>query len=267
MKLLGIGDNTVDIYVDKGVEFPGGNTVNVAVFAKRLGCETSYLGCVGNDDRARFLLESLQAEKIDISHVRRLPEPNSWSRIRHSGVDRVFDGSHRISLDKYNLDMEDFSFIAAHDHCHSSVYSGLESELGRIADNAKCFSFDFSDEFSDKYVALVAPHIDIAFLSGSGRNLEECTRLADLCASFGCLTTVVTRGSQGAVAVHKGQVANTQPFKGNVVDTLGAGDGFIAGFIVGLHGGSSLPDALEIGAKTAADACAEQGAYGYATTT
>ncbi len=41
MRLLGLGDNTVDIYIDRRVDFPGGNAVNVAVFDKRLGFETS----------------------------------------------------------------------------------------------------------------------------------------------------------------------------------------------------------------------------------
>ena len=49
VRVLGIGDNTVDIYVDQDVQFPGGNAVNVAVMMKRLGAEASYLGCIGTD--------------------------------------------------------------------------------------------------------------------------------------------------------------------------------------------------------------------------
>ncbi|MDP6184230.1 MAG: hypothetical protein QF609_10460 [Gammaproteobacteria bacterium] len=37
VRLLGLGDNAVDIYADKGVMFPGGNAVNVAVHGKRRG--------------------------------------------------------------------------------------------------------------------------------------------------------------------------------------------------------------------------------------
>ncbi len=35
VRVLGIGDNTVDIYVDQGVQFPGGNAVNVAILTGR----------------------------------------------------------------------------------------------------------------------------------------------------------------------------------------------------------------------------------------
>jgi len=37
VRLLGLGDNTVDTYVDQGWQYPGGNAVNVAVLARRLG--------------------------------------------------------------------------------------------------------------------------------------------------------------------------------------------------------------------------------------
>ena len=265
MGLLGIGDNTVDIYVDKGLEFPGGNAVNVAVFSKRLGGDASYLGCVGDDDRARLLVDSLEAEGVDVSRVRRLSEPNSWSRIRHNGNDRVFDGSHRITRTEYNLAADDFDFIALHDHCHSSVYSGLEDALPEIGRAAKCFSFDFSDQFSDTYIALVAPHIDIGFLSGAQLSLDECRRLASLFDSLGCRTTVITRGPEGAVGFRNGQAIFSQPSPGRVVDTLGAGDGFIAGFLVARHSGSSFQECLNSGSRNAAKACSEQGAFGYAT--
>ena len=94
VRVLGIGDNTVDIYVDQDVQFPGGNAVNVAVMMKRLGAEASYLGCIGTDFLGALIKDALAAEGIDTSHMRVIAGPNSWSRIRHRGQDRVFDGSH-----------------------------------------------------------------------------------------------------------------------------------------------------------------------------
>ncbi len=48
--LLGLGDNTIDSYVDLSRQFPGGNAVNVAVLAACHGARAAYLGCIGNDD-------------------------------------------------------------------------------------------------------------------------------------------------------------------------------------------------------------------------
>lgn len=50
MKLIAVGDNVVDYYQDQETFYPGGNALNVAVLAKRLGHEASYIGIVGNDE-------------------------------------------------------------------------------------------------------------------------------------------------------------------------------------------------------------------------
>jgi fructoselysine 6-kinase len=41
MSLAAVGDNVVDCYVDRGLMFPGGNSVNVAVHAARAGTRTA----------------------------------------------------------------------------------------------------------------------------------------------------------------------------------------------------------------------------------
>ena len=43
MKLIAIGDNVTDCYMDEGVYFPGGNAVNVAVNCKKNGAERSII--------------------------------------------------------------------------------------------------------------------------------------------------------------------------------------------------------------------------------
>ena len=40
-KLLGFGDNVVDIYDHLKTMYPGGNCVNVSVYGKMAGCEKS----------------------------------------------------------------------------------------------------------------------------------------------------------------------------------------------------------------------------------
>ena len=49
MKFLGYGDNVVDRYVNKNKYFPGGNAINFAVYAAKLGAESAYLGMFGDD--------------------------------------------------------------------------------------------------------------------------------------------------------------------------------------------------------------------------
>jgi fructoselysine 6-kinase len=265
VRVLGIGDNTVDIYVDQGVQFPGGNAVNVAVMMNRLGAEASYLGCIGTDFLGDMIKDALASERIDTSHLRVIPGPNAWSRIRHVGNDRVFDGSYPSSRDHYRLVDDDFDFIAAHDLAHSSVYSGLEEELARIGETALLLSFDYSSEYSDTYIARTAPHLDIAFLSDAQGSDDDCTALARQVAAHGPRIVVITRGGKGALALAADRIFEQPVSPARLVDTLGAGDGFIAAFLLATVKGEAIETALEKGAEHAAQVCTYRGAFGYET--
>jgi fructoselysine 6-kinase len=264
-RVLGIGDNTVDIYVDQGVQFPGGNAVNVPILMKRLGAEASYLGCIGTDFLGDLIKHALTAEGIDISHLRVIGGPNSWSRIRHVGEDRVFDGSHPSLRGDYQLKAEDFRFIAEHDLAHSSVYSKLEDELRRIGEAVPLLSFDYSSEYTDDYIARTAPHLDIAFLSDARGNDEQSAALARKVAAYGPSLVVITRGDKGALALQADQIFEQAISPAHVVDTLGAGDGFIAAFLLATLKGETLEAALKKGAEHAAHVCTYRGAFGYET--
>jgi fructoselysine 6-kinase len=265
VRVLGIGDNTVDIYVDQGVQFPGGNAVNVPIMMKRLGAEASYLGCIGTDFLGDLVKQALLAEGIDISHLRVIAGPNSWSRIRHIGGDRVFDGSCPNVRGDYQLEDEDFRFIAAHDLAHSSVYSRLEEDLERIGAAAPVLSFDYSNEYDDDYIARTAPYLGIAFLSDAGGSDDQSEALARKVAAHGPRIVVITRGSKGALALEAGRVFRQSVSPASVVDTLGAGDGFIAAFLLALLQGEDIQDALGKGASHAAHVCGYRGAFGYET--
>ncbi len=264
-RVLGIGDNTVDIYVDQGVQFPGGNAVNIAVLTKRMGADAAYLGCIGTDFLGVMIRDALVAEGVDISHLRVINGPNSWSRIRHTNNDRWFDGNHPSGRDDYQLKQPDFDYIAGFDLAHSSVYSRLEDELPRIKAAVPLLSFDYSSEYTPDYIARTAPHLDIAFLSAAADDDEACRTLAWLVASHGPRLTIITRGARGALCFDGNSFAEQGIVKIAVVDTLGAGDGFIAGFLMSHLAKKPIANALADGAAHAAKACAYRGAFGYET--
>lgn len=71
MKLIAAGDNVVDYYQDQETFYPGGNALNVAVLARRLGHETSYIGILGSDEAADHVLNVLKLEKVNADLIRR----------------------------------------------------------------------------------------------------------------------------------------------------------------------------------------------------
>jgi fructoselysine 6-kinase len=268
MRVLGIGDNVLDHYVDQGKLYPGGNAVNVAVYTAQLGARgNEYIGIVGNDVQGDHLLAALAAEGIETSLVRRAVGPTGQPQVAlDADGDRRFVGSNRGGVQhglRLRLTEDDLAAVTAADVVHTSVYSSVEDRLAEMA-AVSPVSFDFSDEHEDDYVDLVCPHVRHAFFSGAGMGREDVEVLAARALAAGCSTAVVTLGADGAwvASADGGFVQASQ--RVNPVDTLGAGDGFISGFLVGLYSGATVDQAAEAGAAAAARACGFNGAFGRA---
>lgn len=96
MKLIAVGDNVVDYYQDQETFYPGGNALNVAVLAKRLGHEASYIGIVGNDEAAAHLLNVLKLEKVNADFIRQAHGENGMAIVTlDEQGDRIFVRSNK----------------------------------------------------------------------------------------------------------------------------------------------------------------------------
>ncbi len=264
VRILGLGDNTVDTDVKAGLQFPGGNAVNVAVLARRAGAFAGYLGCIGDDAAGRLVRDSVVAEGVDISRLRIRKGVNARALIAYQDSDRRFLGSRPGVRGQYALEAEDFTYIASFDLTHSSVFSDLDAELPRIRSAAPALSFDFSSQWTDGLLQCLLPLLDIAFLSAPNMDDAVCARLLRDCLSCGAKLAVVTRGVRGAMAADQTGVSEQDALPTEVVDTLGAGDGFIAGFLIAHLRHDTVPASLLAGAMMAARVCTWRGGFGYA---
>ncbi|EYB67270.1 fructoselysine kinase [Deinococcus phoenicis] len=264
-RLLGIGDNTVDLYLSSQTMYPGGNAVNVAALSARLGHPASYLGCVGTDAAGQLILAALGAEGVDLSHCRQVEGMTSWSGIDHRDGDRHFVGSDPGVQGAWTLTDEDLGFMAQHDLVHTSIYSELEAVLPRIRQAAPVLSFDFSSDWTPEQLGRMAPLLDVAFLSAGEGSLAEAQQQAAGAAALGARLVVVTRGAHGSLALLNGEFFHADIVPAAVVDTLGAGDAFIAAFLHCWFSTRNAAQALAAGANEAARNCATFGAFGHGT--
>ena len=263
-RLLGLGDNTVDTYVDLGQQFPGGNAVNVAVLARRLGAEAGYLGCLGKDGAGDLLRGALDAEGVERSRCRNVAGHNARAFISHNAGDRQFIRSSPGVRGAWTaFGAEDLDYIGGFDLVHSSIFSELADHLEALRPAVRRWSFDFSERWTPAYLNEVAPRLDAVFLSHPKASDEDCLALARWCAAFGPRLVAVTRGAKGAMVLIDGVAATRAPEPTEIVDTLGAGDAFIAACLLADHAGQSAAAALEAGMRAAAEACGRLGAFGH----
>lgn len=277
--VLGFGDNTVDRFVDRGMDYPGGNCVNVAVYAHRLGVDAAYLGMFGDDELGDFLRTSVADQGVRVDHSPVRPGTTSVSTLHARDGDRTFLGYAASTIgEPLVLDPELLAYAASFALVHSSVYSATEAQLPRLTGAGPLVSFDFSDEDEYRapaYLDRVCPHVDLALLSCS--HLDEAAThamLADV-VGRGAGMALATRGLDGAIA-YDGRTTVTVPARpadpSAMSDTMGCGDAFLAGFAVSLlrDGWSqqappaphSLQRALDQGAQAAHLQCFVESAFG-----
>ena len=253
-----------------------GAELNVAIGLARLGLQVGWVSRVGDDSFGRFTLQQLAKEHVD----HRCVTIDNRYRTGFQLKARVDDGSDpeveyfRKGSAASHLSPDDFdeSYFGSARHLHlSGVAAALSDSSLALAKHAakemrargKTISFDpnlrpvlwRSEEEMRKQLNLLAEYADWV-LPGEKEGLiltgyRQPEAIADFYLDKGVRAVVIKTGSDGAwyktAAGEQGQIAPIHVE--NVVDTVGAGDGFAVGLISALLEGKSLPQAILRGNK------------------
>lgn len=268
MNMLALGDNVVDCYLDQKMYYPGGNAVNVAVGCKRAGFErVEYMGVFGDDREAEHLKWALGQEGIAYDRSRKVYAASGHPQVQlTSHGDRVFVGGPKNTAQhivRIHLMPEDLQYMKQFDICHTSCYSSIEPELDKMKQCCN-LSYDFSNVSQRKdYIAQVCPHVRFAFFSGSDLGSDALKSLIANVHGYGVEIVGITLGSRGALFSKQGVIYNQGIKPVSVLDTMGAGDSFIAGFLTRYLHGAIMEEALDFAANFAANTCTTYGGFGY----
>ncbi|MBY5359883.1 ribokinase [Rhizobium leguminosarum] len=261
VKIAAMGDNVVDCYLSKNTMFPGGSCLNVSVFIRKFGGDSAYVGAIGRDRASDIIATALAYEGVDITHLRRLDGPTAYCVIGHRNADRVFV-NYDLGISMFEPAEADHAFIGGYDAVHIGQSSGLDSRLARVAGENR-LSYDFSDKFTDQRIAEIAPLCFLASVSAKDDANDNALALMHQVLAAGAEWVLVTRGAQGAILGHGDDIFEVPAYRTTVVDTLGAGDTFIARTLYGLIKGETPNALLEAAAKAAAETCGYYGAVGH----
>lgn len=205
ISVLGFGDNVVDKYEHIKTMYPGGNAVNFAVFAKKLGVERSaYMGIFGSDAEAEHVIASLEDEDIELLRCQQVLGVNGAARVTVDETgDRIFLGSNEGGIRgdmRYVIDRFAAEYVRGFDLVHSGNYCFTERELPKIKAAGVPISFDFSDDSTDEYFEQIAPFVTYAFMSMGDASLEDIKSKLEWVKALGPQIVCASRGSKGSVA-------------------------------------------------------------------
>lgn len=252
-----------------------GAETNVAIGLARLGLSVGWASRLGDDSMARFLLAAIGGEGVDCSHVTR----HAGERTGFLFKGRVDDGSdppieyHRAgsAASRFGPGDLDEGWIASARHLHASgVFPALSAstlaatrraiEVARAAGRTIGFDPNLrptlwpSREAMRETINELAVQCDWV-LPGleEGRlltGLDAPEAIARFYRERGASRVVVKLGAEGAyfddIEAGCGRVAAFPV--GRVVDTVGAGDGFMVGVTSALLEGRPIAEAARRGA-------------------
>jgi fructoselysine 6-kinase len=261
MKIAAVGDNCMDVYKSLNQAFPGGNPVNVAVYTTRMGGEASYTGVVGNDKYGQIMINTLREQDVDTSHVRVLPGNTAVTMVELVNGDRVLGDYYEGVMSSFKLTEEDIDFLCSHDIVVTGLWGNIENDLFKIKAKNTDIAFDFATKLNDPVIERAIYNVDYAFFSYDEGDNEFIREYMKKIHSKGPKLVVVTLGEKGSICYNGSEFWTFGIIPCEVVDTMGAGDSYIAGFLRGILLGKELRECMRIGAENASITLQYQGAW------
>jgi sugar/nucleoside kinase (ribokinase family) len=223
----------------------GSSCAIFACGAARLGLRVAIIGIVGKDLFGDFMLTEMQRRGVDISHVILDPScETGLSVILSRGQDRAIL-THMGSIDALQATQVTDDLLNESRHLHVASYflqtalrPGLPGLFRRAHTLGLTTSLDTNWdpagrwagvldmlELTDIFLPNAAEAQSIAGLIDPGAAALSLARHAGMVA--------VKQGAQGAMAAIGDQLIQASPLPAKVIDTVGAGDSFDAGFLYG----------------------------------
>ncbi len=248
----------------------GGDALNEAFTLAHLGHKTGLMSLVGRDAQGEFVAAECRKAGVDTEGVAisdTYPTSTSVVLVGRDGQ-RSFISQHGGCADEYSLDDIDLSLIQPGTRVVSigSIFCSKSFDQGAlraVLEKAKSVGAvtiaDFVPNRNEANIEelkevlplldYVVPSIEEAVLYTGLSDLDE---IAEAFLKAGAGTVLIKMGKKGSFAKNEHERLELPIYDAKVIDTTGAGDNFVAGFISGLLRDYSLEGCLQVGTATAA---------------
>jgi fructokinase len=258
---------------------PGGAPMNVALHLNAIGMDATIASSIGNDDEGNKLKAFLNSSGLDTSYIQTedfLPtsevlvqldennnatyeicEPVAWDNIRLTN--ELMDKAKRSGLMIYGT-LASRNPISRESIMFLLDYSGV-----------KLIDINFRKPYdSQKVVEGLLMKADIVKMNDdelvvfanwyNKHKYDEKSLIKWFASQYNIKMVCITKGEDGAILYCEGEFYEHPGFKVNAVDTVGAGDAFLAGLISSLINDKTPDEALAFACATGAFVATKTGA-------
>ncbi|AMB96516.1 ribokinase [Aerococcus urinae] len=265
------GETTVANSTHKAL---GGKGSNAAIATKRLGLDTHFYGCVGNDENGNELRENLENEGIDISSMTIFDEVSTGTAyiiLEKDGNNRIIaapGGNQAITETEIRencaplIEEADLVFmnLEISQEAAKAVLEVCKEKDKKIVVDAGPAKGWSAEDFKDIY--MISPNeqelSDLMHYEIKTRDevIEAGKKLLDL----GIEHVIVKLGEKGSIYIGQDDIYDQKKYDVNVKDTTAAGDIYMAGLCKGLLEEQTIPESMDLASKVAAISVTRLGA-------
>jgi len=257
---------------------PGGAPMNVAYHLKKLGFNPALITRVGLDDWGQKLITMMENHDLTTEFFQldyelstgkvnaiidsnnevsyEIQKPVAWDTVQ-------FDKSIEALVSKAQCLV--FGTLASRSTVtRSTLFKLLEAASYRVLDinlRPPFFNKELVDAFLRKVDLLKLNSSELELLTGWYSNFQSINdRIKAIQDLFKIKSIVVTKGNEGALFLHEGEIYTQAGYQINVTDTVGSGDAFLAGLLSRILNKSSPHEALEFANAMGAFVATQRGA-------
>ncbi len=255
--LIAVGDNCLDAYLTRGFVTVGGNALNVAVQWRRVGLNARYFGALGPDEEAEIMFGAIEEAGLDRGDVEIRPGSSAVTLLADDAGERRFLLESLGVGEDYVPSPERYEALRQADWVHLGTNSSEALVRRLVADGVP-----FSVDVSTRHFELSLDGVPLVFASGPDDPAVPVEPLIARLKAEGARQVVVTCGKRGSFYDNGDKVFAAGSVPVTVVDTCGAGDSFIATFLLSrFFEDYSERAALDRSAANAAETCTHLGGF------
>lgn len=275
--LITIGESLIEFSTNQKLsdaeclhKYYGGDSLVVAIAAKRLNSNVGFITCLGDDAFKDFMLKHWKDEGLNTEYVEIVNAQNGFYMVSRTDIHekefiyyRKKIAPSKLSSENINIEYIKSSKIIYASGVTQSLSLGSREavryafETARNNDVITAYDPNYSSlisspEEAKEYFEEVAPLVDILFMSEKHDikcifDVDSIDNIIKHLMDFGIQTVVIKSSKdKGYYVSYQGNINFVKFYTNNVVDTTSSGDAFNGAFLRSISAGYNPPEAARI---------------------
>ena len=196
-----------------------------------------------------------------MSHIRFMEGSTAITHVELVDGERVFGEYEEGVLADFKLTDEEIDFLCSHDMVVTGLWGNVHDDLAKIQARGVKVAFDAATRPEDPAAVTAIPSVDYLFFATDDGDTPELRETMKQIKAKGPKLVITTLGEKGSIVYDGEKYTTFGIIPCNVVDTMGAGDSFIAGFLKGILEEKPVEECMKMGAANSSVTLEYNGAW------